>query len=118
MSHPSKLSFLELAKKEGYRIYLYFVATEAPEINIQRVQQRVLESGHNVPEEKIINRYYKSLELLKAAIKLSDRAFLFDTSDLNDKDNLFAEITEGEKVELFFGKENTPYWFYKYVLGT
>jgi predicted ABC-type ATPase len=112
MSHESKLAFLQKAKEAGYRVYLYYVATEDPAINIQRVEQRVLQSGHDVPEDKIVGRYFKSLQLLKGAVKLSDRAYLFDTSDRNEKDNLFAEIKESNEVELFF---EAPNWFYKYL---
>lgn len=36
-SHPSKLAVLKRAKDLGYRTYMYFVATEGPQININRV---------------------------------------------------------------------------------
>lgn len=35
------------------RTYLYFVATDSPEINIQRVANRVEERSHDVPKDKI-----------------------------------------------------------------
>ena len=49
MSHTKKIELLRSALSTGFRNYLYFVATEAPEINISRVQIRVKEGGHNVP---------------------------------------------------------------------
>jgi predicted ABC-type ATPase len=116
MSHESKLAFLKKAKEAGYRVYLYYVATEDPAINIQRVEQRVLESGHDVPKDKIVSRYFKSLKLLKGAVKLSDRAF-FLTPLIKKNDNLFAEIAESNEVELFFEPENTPNSFYKYLVN-
>jgi predicted ABC-type ATPase len=64
-----------------------------------------------------LSRYFKSLKLLKGAVKLSDRAFFFDTSDKNENDNLFAEIAESNVVKLFFEPENTPNWFYKYLIN-
>lgn len=33
MSHPSKLSFIQIAREKGFRIYLYFVALEDPIMN-------------------------------------------------------------------------------------
>lgn len=38
MSHPKKIELLEHSWSAGFRNYLYFVATEDPEINISRVQ--------------------------------------------------------------------------------
>jgi len=41
MSSPDKVALLEKARTLGYRTYLYFIATEDPEINIARVKSRV-----------------------------------------------------------------------------
>jgi predicted ABC-type ATPase len=49
MSHISRVEFLHLAEQQGYRTYLYFVSTVDPEINIARVQYRVVsQGGHGV----------------------------------------------------------------------
>ncbi len=56
MTHPSKLDFLREARIAGFRTYLYFVATEDPEINIGRVRARVQKNGHDVAHDKIISR--------------------------------------------------------------
>ena len=53
MSHPSKLDFIKSAKEQGFRIYLYFVALNDPEMNKGRVETRVLQGGHDVPANKI-----------------------------------------------------------------
>lgn len=113
LSHPSKLDLLKFAKSKAYRIYLYYIATESVEINVNRVKIRVLQQGHPVSEEAIRNRYPKSLNLLYDVIKLSDRAYLFDNSG---KESLYvAEITNGENVELHCNPENVPNWFINYV---
>ena len=52
-SDLSKVDFLNLAKKKGYRIYLYYFSTEDPLINRSRVNVRVLQKGHAVSEEMI-----------------------------------------------------------------
>jgi predicted ABC-type ATPase len=54
MSHESKLAFLKLAKEKEYKIYLYFIATEDPEINISRVDVRINQNGHAVAPEIIL----------------------------------------------------------------
>ena len=114
MSDDKKIDFLKKAKKEGYRIYLYYFATNDPLININRVKVRVALKGHSVNKEAIEKRYYKSLSHLKSAIKLSNRAYLFDNS--KKEIELYSEITEGKSVKLV-DKKNIPNWFWKYVVG-
>ena len=80
MSSPDKIEFLRKAQQAGYRTYLYFVATEDPDINVARVQYRVQTGGHPVAEEKIRSRYVRSLELLSDAVSNADRAYIFDNS--------------------------------------
>lgn len=80
MSHESKIARLEAARARGYRIVIYFVALEDPTLNIERVRQRVLMKGHGVPEDRIVPRYERCMELLPQAIALCDRAVLFDNS--------------------------------------
>ncbi|RLD52006.1 MAG: zeta toxin, partial [Bacteroidetes bacterium] len=92
-SHKSKLQFMKDARGLGYRVYLYFLATDDPDININRVGIRVAKKGHSVPKEKIIERYFKSLDLLYNAMRLSNRAYLFDSSGKYYE--LVAEITNG-----------------------
>ena len=74
MSHENKIVFLKQAREKGYRVYLYFVATEDAEINISRVNIRVAKQGHNVAHEVIKKRYYKSLQHLKETVKNSNRS--------------------------------------------
>jgi predicted ABC-type ATPase len=108
MSAKDKVNLLGEAQRLGYRTYLYFIATEDPAINIQRVRNRVMQGGHNVSEEKIIARYYRSLELLKAAIPFTNRAYFFDTSEVN-RPWYFAEAREGRHIEL--KSQEIPAWF-------
>ena len=52
------------AKERGHRIYLYFVATDDPEINLDRVRRRVMQGGHPVHDDKVKKRYRQSIELI------------------------------------------------------
>ena len=116
MSHPSKVALLAKAQQAGYRTYLYYVATDAPEINVSRVANRVALKGHDVPSEKIITRYYKSLELLIEAVRHTNRAYIFDNSS-NNADGThtwLAEITDGQILEL--KTHQVPAWFKHAVL--
>lgn len=114
MSSPAKVEFLRRAKAVGYRTYLYFIATENPEINVARVRHRVASGGHPVPEQKIVERYFRCLELLDSAIQSTDRAYLFDSSE-SDRRNWIAEITSGSDLEI--KTDSVPAWFRKAVLA-
>lgn len=48
-SHPSNLEIMQEAVAQGYKVYLYYVSTEDPEINKYRVNLRVTQGGHSVP---------------------------------------------------------------------
>lgn len=107
MSSPDKVALLSEARARGFRTYLYYVATENPQINVERVRRRVAHGGHDVPEEKVISRYHRSLGLLEDAIRNSNRAFLFDSSE--NESWYFAEITDGLNLEL--KSDEIPNWF-------
>jgi predicted ABC-type ATPase len=113
MSHKSKVDFMKIAQDKGYRVYLYFIATEDPEINISRVNVRVAQHGHYVAPEIIKDRYYKSLGQLKEAISNTNRAYFWDNSGSTSL--LISEITNGNDVEIFDNK-NVPNWFIKYIV--
>lgn len=82
MSHPSKLIQLQQAKAMGYMVEVYYVSTTDPRYNILRVADRVSAGGHNVPPNKVIERYYRSLSLLPLAIEIADRVTLVDNTEL------------------------------------
>ncbi len=107
MSSPDKVAFLQKAQRRGYRTYLYYVATEDPIINVLRVQRRVSLGGHPVPEDKIISRYSRSLDLLVDAIRHTNRAYIFDNS--THQQIWTAEITDGEFLEM--KTDRMPAWF-------
>jgi predicted ABC-type ATPase len=111
MSSSDKIELLKKAQSLGYRTYLYYVSTEDPQINIARVANRVRLGGHNVPTDKIISRYYKSLDLLFEAIKHTNRAYIFDNS--GDTKRWIAEITEAKSLDI--QADEQPEWFIKYV---
>lgn len=111
MSSPDKVDFLAEARAAGYRTYLYFIATEDPDINVQRVAERVAAGGHPVDERKIRERYRRSLALLPQALRHTDRAYVFDNSGAERL--TIAEVTGGEEVH--FSVDSVPVWFARAV---
>lgn len=114
MSHPGKIDFLQVARNNGFKVYLYYIATEDPDINISRVNVRVAQDGHSVSPEVIRNRYYKSLSNLKEAVKQTNRAYIFDNSQ--SQAFLIAEINNGTDVAMNDAIK-VPNWVAKYLLN-
>lgn len=65
----------------GYQIKLFFLWLVSPEIAIARVQQRVLEGGHDVPEAVIRRRFNKGWHKFEHLYRdLVDEWALYDNS--------------------------------------
>jgi predicted ABC-type ATPase len=111
MSSRDKVDFLRAAQAQGFRTYLYYVATGDPLVNVSRVQNRVKLGGHAVPEKKIVSRYSRSLDLLAEAIRASNRAYIFDNSGA--KPIWLAEVTDGRRLEV--KTRRVPAWFKQFV---
>jgi predicted ABC-type ATPase len=112
MSHPSKVAFLSEAKEKGYKTYLYFICTEDPLINIQRVKNRKEMGGHDVPDHLIESRYFRSLEQLYPAFISSDRAFVIDSSSTSR-----SLILEKKQNNVIVHTKNIPGWVDEYLIS-
>lgn len=117
-SHKGKVEFIKQAKDAGYKVYLYFVSTEDPAINVYRVKVvRVKENGHDVEEDKIKSRYTRSMNLLYEAAQHCYQSYFFDNSFDRNEQTLFAHFKlngEGEKVWNTIDENSLPEWFKKY----
>ena len=80
LSTPRNIDLLRRAKEQGYYVIGFFVLTCHPDINVQRVADRVARGGHDVPEEKIRSRYVRSLKNLPQLLELCDELYVFDNS--------------------------------------
>lgn len=114
MSDRSKIELLAQAREKGYRVYVYYIATDDAEINVSRVEARYRGGGHGVAPTKIRERYKRSLDLLVDAIRLSDRAFIFDNSGIPGGQVWLAEITDSQELEI--KSSELPDWFNGAVL--
>lgn len=100
-SAPDKVDFLRRARASGYFTRMFYVGTSDPRINAARVADRVIRGGHTVPIEKIVSRYERSLANLAAALRLSDRVYLYDNSIDGADARLCARVTEGRLRKIY-----------------
>lgn len=61
LSGNNIVRIINKAKRQNYKITLVYSFLQSCTACIERVKQRVQNGGHNVPEEDIIRRYYKSV---------------------------------------------------------
>ena len=94
----AKLEFLKRASALGYTVVLCFIGLESPELSDERVAMRVLQGGHDVPTEKLIARYPRTLENLAQAICELPHVLVFDNSDLAQPFRKIAEFERGTPV--------------------
>lgn len=71
---------MEQAKQANYRVICIFVLTKDPQINIERVKQRVANGGHDVPSEKVVSRYCRALKLFPKLFSVCDELYVYDNS--------------------------------------
>ena len=73
-------ALLERALSEGIEVRVWYVGLSSPELHIARVRSRVARGGHDIPEERIRDRYDRSrlnvIHLLPKATELR----VFDNS--------------------------------------
>ncbi len=61
LSGNNIIKIINSAKQKNYKIILIYSFLQNCTMCIERVKKRVANGGHNVPEEDIIRRYYKSI---------------------------------------------------------
>lgn len=76
-----------------------YIGVDDPELSVARVAQRVLEGGHDVPDDKIRSRYPRTLANLAAAVPLASWSFLLDNSLAGEPYRLVAAYRDGMPVE-------------------
>ncbi|WP_245294223.1 AAA family ATPase [Rhizobium etli] len=80
------------AKALGFAIWFLYVILDSPERSIERIKLRVAKGGHPVPDEKVRQRYQRSLEQFPWFLDQADKAWIWDNSGAKPK-------TIGEKSD-------------------
>jgi predicted ABC-type ATPase len=115
-SHPSKIDELRIARERGFITYLYVIATKSPGINLDRVRNRVERGGHDVPEEKTVARYQRTMENICAAFLLANRVYFFDNS-ASTETGAYQYFAEKRDDRLLIHGSTVPEWFERNVLA-
>jgi predicted ABC-type ATPase len=103
-SHPSKLELIDAARTADYTIVLH-VLLIPEELAVERVRHRVSAGGHDVPEDKIRERYQRLWALVATAITRSDFSTVYDNSGLKGPRTV-AQMNDGYVI----GSPAWPAW--------
>ncbi len=77
-------ALLHRASTEGIDVRIWYVGLASPELHIARVRARVARGGHDIPKQKIRERFVKSrLNLIRLLPSLTE-LFLYDNSTDTD----------------------------------
>jgi len=99
------------AMKNSVQIRFYYCGLSSVELHIERVRYRVSRGGHNIPEEKIRQRYTRSIHNMMTLLPGCYQAVVFDNSIplTNDKPaikKLFS--VEAGKIKIL--EQDMPTW--------
>lgn len=96
LASKSHLTRIEKAQKKGYLVTLLFFWLRDVELAKERVQIRVSEGGHSIPEATIIRRYYAGIRnLFGIYLPVCDNVMLLDNS--NNTPTFVMQQIKGEK---------------------
>ncbi len=81
----SARNFMKLARKAqrmGYKVNLFFLKLDNPQLAQQRVLARVSKGGHNIEPAVIYRRFQRGLDNLKEYLNIVDSATIYEASNL------------------------------------
>lgn len=102
-----KVQFLKAAATAGYTVVLCFIGLDCPETADIRVSMRISQGGHDVPCQKLRERFPRTMTNLRAAISELPTVLIYDNSDLGDPFRRVAVYRDGK---LAWAKKPQPKW--------
>jgi predicted ABC-type ATPase len=85
-----KVAFLRSARESGYQLVVVFIRIPSADYSALRVSQRVREGGHNVPADKLRDRFARTQTNVRQALAIADLGLVYD----NDKTQTPFRLSE------------------------
>ena len=79
-----------------YEAIIVFIHLSAPELSKASILHRIEEGGHAVLENKVVSRIPRTMQSIKTALVLADKAYLLDNSDYLKPFELVVKIDQGQ----------------------
>lgn len=107
---------LEGALDHGAEVRVWFVGLADPELHLQRIRARVERGGHDIPEQRVRDRYRSSREHLIELLPRLTELIVFDNSEERDpalrqapQPRLILHML-GRQLVAMAGAEEVPEW--------
>ena len=103
------------AQELGYSVILLFFWLETPQLAKMRVKQRVLEGGHNIPDDVIVRRYWRGINnLFEVFMPIVNAWAVYDnrseTRLIANSDGIINEIVWFEIMRRMEERERLELW--------
>ena len=92
--------FLKKVREAGFGISIYHVGVRLEDLSVERVKSRVSKGGHDVPEDKIRQRFKSNKEAIRQAVIRADYAYVYDNSALARSPSLQIVLEQGRVVTI------------------
>jgi predicted ABC-type ATPase len=82
-----------LQRESNYRFHLLYIWLRSPELNVARVKARVLRGGHDIPEDTIHRRYFRSVRnFFDLYLPIADSWQMFENSNSTGPEEVAAGV--------------------------
>ena len=83
------------ALEQGYTVHLIYIGLDTVEESLRRIENRVKQGGHDIPQEAVIRRFQNRWDVVSKILPYCVKAEFYD----NEKD--FVKVAEYRDGELF-----------------
>lgn len=104
----AKVNFLNDTRAKGFDVTLVYIGIPSPDFSARRVFARVEAGGHDVPLDKIQNRYNRTLINLDKAISSGLHVRIYDNSSFKNPYRFLAEF-DNQKLKRR-AQSSIPQW--------
>lgn len=108
--YPKRLA--KQAKEAGYCVRLYYVGLGSIQDSLQRIHNRVLKGGHDIPQHDVERRFARRFEDVRKVLPYCDEAKFFDN------DNGFVLVAEYRNGEILPLGNKRPAWLLELMGST
>jgi predicted ABC-type ATPase len=93
-----KVAFLKHARTLGYQVVVAFIRIPSADYSTLRVSQRVREGGHNVPQDKLRDRFARTQANVAKALAIADIGLVYDNSSAERPFQLVEVWRDGRRI--------------------
>jgi predicted ABC-type ATPase len=104
----AKLNQFTHAMAQGYTVLMLFIGISGPERSDERVAMRVSQGGHDVPPDRVIARFPRTMANLRSALHALSGVLVYDNDDLRHPYRVIARVIRGEVAEEV---QDPPRWW-------